>query len=847
MSKLGYEELLSVERPGRYLGGEWNQTVKDGPVGCRLLFAFPDAYEIGMSHLGLRILYSLVNGQEDLAAERVFSPWADMEALMRERGEPLRSLETGREAAQFDLIGFSLQHELNFTNILALIDLAGLPLRSADRDDDAPLLLAGGPVAFNPEPLAPFIDLFLIGDAEEQLPRMMRRLAELKRGGAGKREILAALSSLDGIYAPALYETITNPASGLKIVSPPHGEMPFIRKATIEDLDRHPFPSAIPVPFCDIVHDRAAIELARGCSRGCRFCQAGVIYLPERQRKPQEVADTILTMLAATGYGDVGLSSLTPNDYHGLRELVAGLHGRLGEEGVSLSLASLSPAGIDRGLLELIAGVRKTGLTIAPEAGTQRLRDAINKGICEEEIFDAARVAFELGWRLIKLYFMIGLPTETDDDVAGIAELSKAVSWLKNGVNVTSSVSNFVPKPHTPFQWLPMATREEFSEKQRAILHGVRRNKRIGIKFHNIETSLLEGVLARGDRDVADAIEAAFRSGCRFDGWRDKLQLDLWRRAFDESGIDPDFYIHRELPAESLLPWSHVDCGVKTGFLRAELEAALRSQPRLRCSQRNCPECGACPPSLLRERWAGKHEAMLLDLGSSAKKSGEQKRWRLRYAKTGVLRLLGHLDLLRLIARIFRRAGIETEMSKGFHPQPRFSFGPALPLGMEGRNEYFEAILLTNLQPDDLLIKLNEACPGDLVFSAAEVIPDGEPTLATAIAAARYRIRFRAGGSFGAQAAEDFMRRESLAWVRKRDGKPDQRFDIRRSVLNMEIEEDGRELLLELGLGKGFEGPQARPSEVASAAFSLDFNEIEVIREHLLMQRDGLISLPLES
>jgi len=842
-----FNDIRSVERPGRYIGGEWNSVVKGGSVRCRLLLAFPDAYEIGMSHLGLRILYSLVNGHDDLAAERAFSPWPDMEARMRAKGETLQSLETGRPVAEFDIVGFSLQHELNYTNLLTMLDLAGLPVRSAERGDDTPLVIAGGPAVFNPEPVAPFIDLFLIGDAEEQLPRLMLRHSELKDSGVGKSEILKELSRIPGVYAPSLYETDTDSVSEFEVVKLVKGSRPFIKKAVVEDLDRYPFPAESIVPFCDIVHDRAAIELARGCSRGCRFCQAGVIYMPERHRDPQQAADTVLKMLAATGYGDVGLSSLTPNDYRGLRELVEALIDRLEPEGVSLSLASLSPSGLDKELLELVASVRRTGLTIAPEAGTQRLRDVINKGISEEEILASSRLAFDLGWRLIKLYFMIGLPTETAEDVEEIGELALRVASLGKGVKLNTAVSNFVPKPHTPFQWVRMASKEEFQQKQSDILQVVKKVRRIGVKFHDIDTSLLEGVLSRGDRRVADAVEAAWRLGCRFDGWGDHLSIEHWQRSFERTGIDPAFYLYRELPLDAVLPWSHIDTGVKTGFLKTEYERAMRSEPTPRCSPRNCPECGACPPSMLKRRWRGdERQAVKLSLAKAEKTSGEPKRWRLRYSKAGTIRLLSHLDMIRLVARIFRRAGVKVALSKGFHPQPRISFGPALPLGVEGRSEYLDAKILSDHEPGELVKRLNDSSPQGLYFDAAEIIDKGEPSLSAAAVAARYRIRRLNGGAFEGSAIEKFMESERVDWPRKHKSGHEKTFDLRQAVLSMETADGGAELLVMLSLDARRQGPQARPPEVVAAAFSLDFNEIEVIREQLFIECNGELISPME-
>lgn len=413
-------------------------------------------------------------------------------------------------------------------------------------------MLAGGPVAFNPEPLAPFVDAFVIGDGEKILPDLMRKVAELKAAGSSRDKILEELSHLQGVYVPSAYQLMEDEDSGYQVVVTKDGKPANIKKAVINNLDDYPFPEKIIVPNCDIVHDRVAVEISRGCRRGCRFCQAGVIYMPERQRSPQSIVDSLMGMLESTGYSDVSISALTPNDYDNLRELVASLMERFEEEGVAMSFASLSPHNLDKKLLELVKTVRKTGLTIAPEAGTQRMRDVINKGVTEEDILRTAQAAFSLGWKSVKLYFMIGLPTETDEDILGIAELAKKVASLAKGVKVKIGCSNFVPKCHTPFQWVAMDTEESLKRKKDLLLDAL---KKTGIIFtsHDIEESLLEGVLTNGDRKVAETVYRAWELGCRFDGWSDKLRIDLWKQAFKETEVNEEHYLHR-----SLLPYSRL-------------------------------------------------------------------------------------------------------------------------------------------------------------------------------------------------------------------------------------------------------------------------------------------------
>lgn len=834
-------DLRNFERPSRYGGGEWNAVVKKEGVLCRILLAFPDVYEIGMSHLGLRILYGVVNAHEKLAAERAFAPWMDMEAGMREIQEPLRSLETGIPAADFDLIGFSLQHELNYTNVLNMLDLAGLPVRANDRGEDSPIVIAGGPGAFNPEPLVPFFDIFVIGDAEELLPELMLRYGEMREGGASKTVILKQLSELTGVYTPALYDTKVDPQTKLIGVRPPGKRIPFVKKAVLANLDNFSFPAQLVVPYCEIVHDRAFVEIARGCSRGCRFCQAGVIYMPERRRRPQQVAETVMRMLEATGYGDLSLSSLTPNDYRGLKELVTALMSRLRPEGISLSLASLSPRGLDESLLELIKGVRKTGVTLAPEAGTGRLRDVINKGITEEEVLASARAAFKLGWKLIKLYFMIGLPTETEEDVKGIAELAGSVAGLEKGIKVNVGVSNFVPKPHTPFQWAPMETEANLRSRQSDLRKWLARS-RVQVKMHNVKGSLLEGVIARGDRRVGEAVEAAWRLGCRFDSWRDRFKPDLWERAFEEVGINTADYLHKRLPTDSILPWSHIDPGVRTGFLKAELQRALEGKPTIRCNPRHCAECGVCEPDLLKERWMDvppeRYEVYLPELEETVEQS---QRIRFCFRKSGNIRLLSHLDLVRLMARIFRRAGITVELTKGFHPTQRISFGPALPLGIEGLNEYIDALVVNPKNLEGMIESLNSVSPEGLRFRNAVHVGKTEQSLGADIVAASYLITRLDGRKMEMGNVESFLSKGRVEWVRERKGK-ERRFDLRKSVLELQVRDPGSVLRMVLSLENH---PQAKAYEVVEAVFSLDAGEIEVIREQLFVRRGGELRPPM--
>src|SRR5215831_1283770 len=527
--------LPTVEKPARYVGGEWNQIKKDrDQVDCTIALCFPDTYEIGMSHLGLKILYGLLNGRKRWAAERVYAPWPDMEARLRERLVPLVSLESYTPLAEFDVVGFSLQYEMTYTNVLTMLDLGGIPIHTGDRSLNDPLVIAGGPTVYSCEPVADFIDVFVIGDGEETFPELVSRYLELRDSDLGltREQVLKEIARIEGMYVPSLYSTSTSPHHGLLIVDKPADpEIPFpIRRRVVQDINDYPFPSDSPVAAVEAVHDRVAIEIARGCVDGCRFCQAGTIYRPVRERDPKQIVQTIVDGIENGGYDETSLTSLSTADYTCLEPLVKMLGAELERRNVSFSVSSLRASGVTESLAREIARVRKTGFTIAPEAGTQRMRDVINKNVTEEDVMRSCSVAFSEGWSAIKMYFMIGLPTETDDDVAGIAELGRKVRELgktkyNKHVKATCSASYFVPKPHTPFQWCKQEDVDSIKRKQR-MLKELGRRYRIDVKVHHAETSLLEGIISRGDRSLGRVIERAWRMGCRFDGWTEHFSFD---------------------------------------------------------------------------------------------------------------------------------------------------------------------------------------------------------------------------------------------------------------------------------------------------------------------------------
>ena len=741
--------LPFLSKPSRYIAAEWNSVVKDpATTEVRVALAFPDVYEIGMSHLGLKILYQLLNAHPEVLAERVYAPWLDAEALLRERGVPLCSQESGFPLSSFDIVGFTLQYELSFATILAMLELGGVPVRACDRRDGDPLVVAGGPVAFAPEPLADFVDAFLIGDGEEAALELCAVVRDWKRRGGRREALLQAVKGIAGMYVPALHLP---------------GEV--VRKRTAPRLDTVDY-GKFPVPYMEIVHDRAGIEVMRGCAQGCRFCQAGYIYRPVRELSAPAIRAMVERSLRGSGYEEVSLSALSIADLSCLRELFPALMASLAPTRTSLSLPSLRVEALNRNpeLAAEIARVRKTGFTIAPEAGSERLRRIINKiGFDETAILTAAQNAARSGWTSLKFYFMIGLPTETQDDIDAIVRVAREAVRIarrerSRGFGLTVSASSFVPKPHTPFQWFAQEPMEVLQEKQ-TYLRSRLRESRIDFKWHQVESSFLEAVFARGSREVGAAIALGAERGCRFDGWTEQLQFEAWMRAFADAGVDPYAIANRPVPVEAPLPWDHIDAGIDKAFLAREYRRALDGAPTEDCHVGPCNGCGEqCAPSWpvwaeatgFRPSTPERVEA--LTGGNPAVAPSERpsdratQKIRFEFQKVGELRFLSHLELMRALSRALRRAGIPLAFTQGFNPQPRLSLAQALAVGIEGRRELGEVELIQRMEPEELLTAWNRQLPPELKILRSWEVPLNGPSLSAGVRGAVYHIQLAPNG-----------------------------------------------------------------------------------------------------
>lgn len=602
MNKITDDILCKVEKPSRYVGGELNQVIKNPKdVNIRFAFCFPDVYEVGMSHLGTRILYHTINERKNTYCERVFAPWPDMETLMRKSDIKLFTLETKTPLDQFDMLGFTLQYEMSYTNILNMLDMSGITIRASERGEDEPIIMAGGPCAYNPEPLYDIVDFFEIGEGEEMMDDVLEVYARHKANGkVNKKEFLREISHIGGIYVPSLYDVSYNEDGTIREFTPKYEDVPAkVKKRIVNNFDKVSFPDEMIVPYTDIVHDRVVLETARGCTNGCRFCQAGMIYRPVREKTTNTLIEQARKALKATGYDEVSLASLSICDYSNIQNLISSLVLEHEADKVGIALPSIRVDAFSVDLIKEIQKVRKTGLTFAPEAGSQRMRDIINKGLTEERILEAAKSAFESGWSTIKLYFILGIPYETTEDAAGIGELAEKMADVyfeipkdvrNKGLKITVSTSILVPKPFTPFQWAPMARPEIVDERIKAV-RGAIKSRSIVYNYHEQETSFMEAVFARGDRRTCDVLIKAFEKGAKFDGWSEYFNMEIWNEAMEECNLDSEFYVYREREYDEILPWDFIDIGVNRKYIERENEKAKKAELTKNCLE-GCTGCG---------------------------------------------------------------------------------------------------------------------------------------------------------------------------------------------------------------------------------------------------------------
>jgi len=826
-----HDLLGKVEKPSRYLGQEINSVHKDSAdVTLRAGLVFPDLYEVGMAHLGPRILYGLGNNLEGVQVERVFLPGKDLLALLSEKELPLHTLESRTPLAQCHILGFTLQSELTYTNILTILQAAGIPLRARDRLENDPVILGGGPCAFNPEPLAEFFDLFYLGDGERQWTEMLSVLKEQVHSGADRANRVEALKRLPGVYCPGDFEPHYAPDGTITRIES-KGAKASVEPSIIESLDVGLPAASFIVPFMSPIHDRINIEATRGCTRGCRFCHAGMVYRPTREREARSLLEAVEEALELTGYEDLALTSLSIGDYGPLDEVLEAVMDRYGQDRVSMSLPSMRIGGLTPSVAKQIQRVRRTGFTIAPEAGTERLRKVINKDFTDEEILQTARWVFGHGWEAVKLYFMIGLPSETDEDLDGIVQLARTMAGEAPGkARVTVNISPFVPKAHTPFQWVAQDPEPELKKKLDYLQKKLRGGK-IQVRWSRTDQALMEATLSRGDRRVARVIESAWLSGAAMDGWEEHFDWKKWDEAFTQADLDPYWFAARERDTNEILPWDHISCGVSRDFLLSEYRKSLTGEVTPDCRDAGCRACGVCTPEQISALPPLRSTLAEPDIQLPPRQETQEadrplRRVRVVFNKKGDLRFLGHLEMARMFERACRRARIPLSFTGGYSPKPRITFALSLPTGTEALAEWLDLELSEAWSPQEVMSKLNDQLPSGIRVLDSWKVPVDVPALNGRVRFMNYEAILPESGKDLNEKIQDLMGRPSVPVVRVKKGK-ERTLDLKDYLFSMGSP-DERTLVFSIAL-KGEEG-SARPQEVLQALLGPDGDGLADVR-----------------
>lgn len=753
-----FRDLSSVQKPYQYVGQEENAYNKDFvSAAARICIAFPDAYEIGMANVGMQIIYHTLNEQPDFMADRVYAPLVDMGALLKSQGAPLLARESQRPLRDFDCVGFTLQYELCYTNLLYMLDLAQIPLRAKDRKEGDPLICAGGPCVFNPEPIADFLDFVVVGEGEEVILEVADVLADARRVKKSRAQTIEMLGGIKGVYVPSWFSPEYGDHGNFLQLKAIHPSAPrWVERRIIADLDKVPYPTKPVTASIKPVHDRISVEIQRGCTRGCRFCQAGYIYRPRRERNPKRVVEIIEESIKNTGNYDIGLLSLSSADYGNIHPVMRALMDRYKKQHLSVSLPSTRLEALKEEYLDVLKEERRTGFTIAPEAGSQRMRNVINKNFTEEEVIATVKMLFSNGWQNVKLYFMIGLPTETDEDVKAIAELGnaayRAVAQLPGRKNITISVSNFVPKPHTPFQWHEQISHSEILRKQSLVRNTMAYPRNMTFRSHSANLSFAEGIVARGDRRAGALIERAFQLGAKFDCWQELFNLDLWKTALgqikDETGIDLAEQGVRSRSFDEVLPWHRVYCGIHPKFFKNEFNKAVYGIATEDCSFASCTECGLCNEHTGVQPIVQAKIERLPDVPSQASPEslglgvpiGIHSLFRFQYQRIGSGVFVSPTDLQAIILRSFKRSDIQTVYDQGMRPRPKLSMGPALPVGVASRCELFDIVLETNLTSQEIMERVNQYLPTELKVLTVTALDKDDGTIASIIRSQSFQI-----------------------------------------------------------------------------------------------------------